>query len=149
MKTKIFKISCTFFILNIFIFVNFLEAVQNTTVSIPLIYPQNSNAPKREPKKQEKPVVLKGEALINIIGISSEQLKSPGLYVEYFLDDDLVYSTQDNKQDKTKENSLSFILDTTKYVDGNHKLVVNLWDLNGPSAIGIIEIIIQNESQTK
>lgn len=149
MKTKIFKIICIFFILNIFIFINSLGAAQNTTVSIPLIYPQNSNAPKRELKKQEKPVVLKGEVLINITGISSEQLKSPDLYVEYFLDDDLVYSTQDKNQDKTKENLLSFILDTTKYADGNHKLVINLWDLNEPSAIGIREIIIQNEAQTK
>ncbi len=149
MKNKTFKIICLPFLLSAFILVNSLEAAQNTTVSVSLIYPQNTNAPKRQLQKKEKPAVLKGDVLISVAGISTEQLKSPDLYVEYFLDDDLIYSTQDKGQDKTKKVSLSFTLDATKYADGDHKLVVNLWDANGPSAIGIREIIIQNEAQTK
>lgn len=146
MKNKIFKMTWILIML-LSIFMNSLEAAQSTTVSISVIYPQSSNAPKRQLSKKDKPVVLKGDVLINITGINSEQLKSPDLYVEYFLDDDLVYSTQDQKQDRTKKVSLSFTLDTTKYADGDHKLVVNLWDTNGPSAIGIREITIQNGTQ--
>lgn len=149
MKTKIFKIINILSVLSIFILINSLEAAQNTTVSISLIYPQASNAPKREPKKKEKPVVLKDEVLIDVAGISPQQLKSPDLYVEYFLDDNLIFSTQDKAQDKTKKTSLSFTLDTTKYQDGTHKIVVNLWNTSGPSAIGMRDIVIQNGTQTK
>lgn len=148
MKKQIFKIAgMLIMFLSIFICMNSLEAAQNTAVSISVIYPQNTNAPKRTLNKKEKPAVLKGDVIINVTGINSEQLKSPDLYVEYFLDDELIYSTQDEKQDKIKKTSLGFILDTTKYENGNHRLVVNLWDAKGPSAIGIREIIIQNEKQ--
>lgn len=148
MKKQIFKMTgMLIMFLSIFICMNSLEAAQNTAVSILVIYPQNTNAPKRTLNKKEKPAVLKGDVIINVTGINSEQLKSPDLYVEYFLDDELIYSTQDEKQDKIKKTSLGFILDTTKYENGNHRMVVNLWDAKGPSAIGIREITIQNETQ--
>lgn len=148
MKNQIFKMTgMLIMFLSIFICMNSLEAAQNTAVSISVIYPQNTNVPKRTLNKKEKPADLKGDVIINVTGINSEQLKSPDLYVEYFLDDELIYSTQDEKQDKIKKTSLGFILDTTKYENGNHRLVVNLWDAKGPSAIGIREIIIQNETQ--
>lgn len=148
MKNQIFKMTgMLIMFLSIFICMNSLEAAQNTAVSISVIYPQNTNVPKRTLNKKEKPADLKGDVIINVTGINSEQLKSPDLYVEYFLDDELIYSTQDERQDKIKKTSLGFILDTTKYENGNHRLVVNLWDAKGPSAIGIREIIIQNETQ--
>lgn len=140
-----FKAIGFFVILAIFITTSFAYAkprsAQNT-IYINLVYPQKSNTLKREPLKIEKPPILKGEVFINILGISTEQLNNPNLYVEYFLNNDLVYSTQNKKL--SRQNPFSFTLDTTKYADGMHTLVVNLWDKDGPAAIGIRKIIIQN-----
>lgn len=124
------------------------EQSYSDKIYISLVYPQKSNAPKRESKKIEKPLLVKNEVSISVTDIKPEQLKHPELYVEYFLDGDLIFSTQeDKKEDKSKKRSLGslgFILDTTSYPDGTHTLVANLWDKDGPSAIGIREIIIQN-----
>jgi len=109
------------------------------SLEIRLIYPQKSNAPKRELKRIEKPVIVKGRVPLNVAGIkSSGPKKKDNLYIEYFLDNELVYSSQN-------KGPLQFILDTRLYADGRHTLVVNLWDKDGPSAIGIKEIIIQNQ----
>ena len=62
--------------------------------------------------------------------------------VEYFLDDVLIYSS-----DGFIENApLSFkcTLDTTKFIDGEHKIIVNYWDKQAPGAIGIRNVVIKN-----
>ncbi len=66
-------------------------------VSIALIYPQASNAPKREAQKKEPPLVVKDKIPIDVTGISREQLNHPELYVEYFLDDKLIYTSEERK----------------------------------------------------
>lgn len=147
MKTSILKITRLFLILSILIinpaFVYSNEKFSNRTIQIPLAYPQKSNAPKTKIKRTEKPARLKGKVIIEVADIIPSQLKNLHFYVEYFLDNQLIYSTQ--KQQGKKAKSLRFILDTRLYPNGEHTLVVNLWDKDGPSAIGIRKIIIQNE----
>lgn len=138
MGKKIFTFIGRFFIIILFIYTNCLVAEADAVINIPLVYPQNSNAPKREPIKNEQHA-LKNEVLVDVTGINPAQLKNPNMYIEYFLDYELIYSTQNKKQ-----GNLGFRLDTTKYTDGPHTLTVNLWDRDGSSAIGITNIIIQN-----
>lgn len=127
----------------------FTPALAKEALLIPLAYPQKSNAPKREAKRIEKPVLLNDKVFVNIAEIKPGQSKNPDLYVEYFLDSELIYSTQGKKESNPKKRPLGFTLDTQLYSDGRHILVVNLWDKDGPSAIGIKEIIIQNKVQNE
>lgn len=128
-------------ILGAFFFICLVEASSQNSVQITISYPQESNTPKRQTKRIDEPVVVKDEVFIDIVGIKLEQLNHPELYAEYFLDNNLIYSTEDKKQ-----SPLGFILDTRLYENGRHTLIVNLWDKDGPSAIGIREIIIQNQT---
>lgn len=125
----------------------FTPTFAKDTLQISLVYPQESNAPKRERKEIDKPVVLKGEVLVNIVGVRPKQLKKPSIYVEYFLDNELIYSTENKEGNKSKSKSLGFTLDTQLYSEGEHTLVVNLWNKDGPSAIGMRKIIIQNQTE--
>lgn len=111
------------------------------SVSIDLIYPQKFNAPKRQAKKIEEPAVLSKETLVKASGLKPEQVRKKGVYIEYFLDDQLIFSTRDSKQ----IGSYGFILNTPAYPDGKHTLIANIWDETGPSAIGIRQIIIANK----
>lgn len=140
---KALKKVIIFVFLTVFIAAGLLYSAQES-VQISLVYPQQFNKPKRQAGKTEKPPALKGKVFIDVIGINPEQAKSPNSYVEYFLDDELIYSTQNRKESLPDAGSLGFILNTRLYPDGEHKIVVNLWDKDGPSAIGIRKIIIQN-----
>lgn len=104
---------------------------------ITLLYPQAANAPKKEAKKKEKPALVSGDVPINITGINPAQLNNADVFAEYYLDNTLVYSTENNE-------AFTFVLDSKLYSNGEHSLTVNLWDKTGTSAIGIREIIIQN-----
>jgi len=116
------------------------ESAIGTVVSIPLSYPQKSNAPKQQVQKTGKTPVISGKVQICVSGISAAQAKSDTPYVEYFLDDQPVYDSRNKKL-------LCFVLDTAAYPDGEHALTANLWDKNGPSAIGIKKIIVLNQIQ--
>lgn len=115
-------------------------------VSVSLTYPQMSNAPKRDSKVIDKVAVVRGDTVVVASGIKPRQLNSGTCYLEFYLDSDLVYSTEAGTSTGNSTAVLDkFILDTTLYTDGDHTLVVNLWDKNGPSAIGVRRIYIQNE----
>lgn len=143
MRINNIKIAALFLILGIFIFVNG-PVLAKEVIQVVLVYPQKSNAPKRETKKADKPAIVRGEVSIDVAGVTPAQLKNPDIYVEYFLDEKLIYSNENKTKDKTKPVSFGFILDSRLYPDGKHNLVVNFWDKGGPSAIGIRKIIIQN-----
>src|SRR3989338_1062653 len=135
---KIFLLLNVFFLLSQSALVYAEDNSPQETISISLVYPQKTNAPKRELNRIEGPPVVTGDVSVKVVGIRPEQLRNPNLYVEYFLDDNLVYSTEDKKkigQDRLK--SLGFILNTRSSPDGLHTLVANLWDKDGPSAIGM------------
>lgn len=121
--------------------VNYAAADSAKTLRIHLMYPQNTNTPKRQAVKIEKPAVLKGEVGINIDGAAAEQLNDPASYVEYYLDNELIYTG--------KMGAVEFVLDTGRYTNGEHTIVANLWDSRQPSAIGIRKIIIKNEPGNK
>lgn len=144
MKKTNLKIFGLFVVLGLFLLSYFSDAFAKNLLQISVVYPQKSNFPKREVKKTEKPMVLQGEIAINAVGIKPEQIKHTDVYVEYFLDGQLLYSSENKEADKTTKAPAEFILDTTAYPDGEHTLVVNFWDKDGPSAIGIRKIIIQN-----
>ncbi len=134
------------FLILSFIFAYSVAAANEDSLAVSLVYPQPSNAAKRQAKKSEPPIVIKGKILINIVGINPEQLKHPDLYAEYFLDNNLIYSS---KNTQSKHNLLTFTFDTGSYPDGKHALIVNLWDTGGPSAIGMRDIIIQNAAKNE
>ena len=119
-----------------------LQAVAkaDNTLQIILVYPQETNARKRELPKKQGPLVVTGDIVIALAGIGPQQLQHKDIYVEYFLDEELIYKT--NKIEK-------FILKTLSYPDGKHDLVVNFWDKQGQSAIGIKSIIIKNKREIK
>ncbi len=126
------------------IFIYSIEVLAQDIIQVSLVYPQQSNAPKREASRIEKPATIKDSILIEITNVKPQQLNNADVYIEYYLDDQLIYTTENMGQDKTKTGSFSFTLDTMLYPDGTHTLVINLWDKNGPSAIGIKQIIIKN-----
>ncbi|MBI4707279.1 MAG: hypothetical protein HY761_05080 [Candidatus Omnitrophica bacterium] len=121
------------------------DALVGKDVLITVVYPQKPNAPKRQEKKVDSIIAVNGRVNIGVTGISADQLKSPDLYLEYFLDDNLVYATKKNSKGNNTERELGFIFDTVLYSEGEHNLMVNLWDKFGSSAIGMRKIIIQNK----
>jgi len=133
MKKLSGKILTLVFVLSLFVNLAFSQE----PLLITLLYPQTANAPKKEVKKKEKPVLVKGDISIDITGIRPGQLNNTDVFAEYYLDNTLVYSSENNKP-------FTFILDSKLYPDGEHTLTVNLWDKEGASAIGIREIIIHN-----
>lgn len=139
MQKKILAILVSFLL---FAFTHSPAGAEQNLLQIYLLYPQKSNAPKREPRRVEKPAVVRGKVCLDVAGINQQQLNKPQAYVEYFLDEALIYSSQ-------KEESRQFILDTCLYADGRHTIVANLWDKDGPSAIGIREILIQNQDKNE
>lgn len=123
------------FIFTLSFFTNLVYSDEQLLVA--LIYPQATNSPKKETKRKEKPVLITGNVSIGLTEVDPAQLNNPDVYVEFFLNNTLVYSTENNKP-------FAFILDSSLYPNGPHFLTVNLWDKAGASAIGIREIIIQN-----
>jgi hypothetical protein len=106
-------------------------------VLVPLRYPQQSNAPKRREAVLE-PQIVSGSINVNVSGMLKNAEKSKDLLVEYFLDNKLIHSSRET-------GSLGFQFDSRAYTDGEHVLVVNLWDETGSSAIGMKRVIIKNE----
>ena len=151
MKNNIVKLVCIYLAATAILTVRFMPVyagpqanhssspvpITENIILISLIYPQESNAAKRPPARTEVASVLLGKVAVTVSGIAITQANSATMYVEYFLDSRLIYNNQNKK-------SLSFELDTANYADGEHTLTANLWDINGPSAIGIKKIIIKN-----
>jgi len=143
--TKKFKLSFCLLIFGAVVFTA-SPALAMETVKITVVYPQASNAPKRAVKRTEKAAVLRGKVLVSVSGVGQKELKDPNLFVQYFLDNKLVYSTQEQKGGK---GPLGFTLDTSLYNDGQHTLTANVWDKEGPSIIGMRKIIIKNNEGKK
>lgn len=133
MKKQAIRILAFIFVLSFLN--NFVHAQEQLLVT--LIYPQAANSPKKEAKRKDKPVLISGNISIGITEVDPKQLNNADVFVEYYLDDTKVYSTENNKPG-------TFVLNSTLYSNGRHILTVNLWDKAGASAIGIREIIIQN-----
>ncbi len=97
------------------------------------------------PRPRIEPENVSGLVSIDISPIPSKIEKDRYL-VEYFLDEQLIYQTTGFNEQKPAQVSFTYTLDTTRYENGPHKLIINFWDKSGPSAIGIREININNNS---
>lgn len=121
------------------------DASATNRVSVQLMEPQQPNAPKRKDPGAVKSITISGPVTIEIgrVPTASEVVKKRYL-VEYFLDEVLIYQTNGSVDPATGKPTLGCQWNTTAYPPGKHKLVVNFWDDDGPSAIGIQHVIIKN-----
>jgi len=95
------------------------------------------------PKPIEKPLRISGSLTLDMSPYPVQA--EDGRYtVQYFLDDQLLNETNGFIPGSTPGLSFVYVLDTTKYENGRHKLAVNFWDNKGASAIGIKPVIIDN-----
>ncbi|MDD4909482.1 MAG: hypothetical protein PHR44_02190 [Candidatus Omnitrophica bacterium] len=114
------------------------EAYQNQLI-LELNFPKESTAKMEAPRPKAEALSISGEILVNISPVP-EKIEQDRYLVEYFLDEQLIYRTTGFDR-----RTFACILDTAQYENGTHKLIINFWDKSGPSAIGIRELIINNE----
>lgn len=113
-------------------------------ITVKLNFPKKSTAKMTAPKSLEKPQVICGNLIIDINPYPGA-IEEDRYLVQYFLGDQLFYQTTGYNEENPDTLSFRYILDTNKFENGSYKLTVNFWDKNGPSAIGIREIVIKNE----
>ena len=115
-------------------------------VRVKLLFPKKSGSFTRmkAPEPILKPVMVSGTVIIDVTPRPSRPVKGRYL-VEYFFDDQPVYKTDGYNKNGPKGKAFGFALDTTRYENGRHKVVVNFWDeRTTSSAIGIINLVIAN-----
>ena len=123
------------------------EDVPQNQLTIKLLFPKKSTSLMTAPRPELKPQEVCGLVVIDITPVPSK-IEEDRYLVEYFLDEQLIYQTTGFNEENPTQVSFSYTLDTTKYENGLHKLIVNFWDKSGPSAIGIREVIIDNSGET-
>ena len=111
---------------------------------VELNFPKPGYPKAAKPKALLAPVEVSGNLIIDITPYPANAEQDRYL-VEYFLDDQLISQSSGVKENNPQRLSFTYILDTTKFANGPHKIIINLWDKSGPSAIGIRKIIINNE----
>lgn len=117
-------------------------------IKIPLSFPQKYNTRMKSTPVLKKPVKISGKMLLGIsMQPMVDDVESDKYLVEYFLDDELIFSTNGENSGQPDSPTFDFVLDSAKYKNGSHKLVVNFWNKDGPSAIGMQKVIIENLSQ--
>lgn len=114
------------------------EKLPKNAVNIKLIFPGAGNTAMRAPAPILEPQEITGQVSVDFIPHPSN-VEEGRYLVEYFLGDRLIYKTDTS-------GTFSYILDTTKYENGRYKLIINFWDSSGPSAIGIREVMINNQA---
>jgi hypothetical protein len=121
------------------------EKASQGSLVIKLIYPTPSGAAMKAPGQIQKPQEISGRVPIDIQPKPQKAEKDRYL-VEYFLDDQLIYETTGFDGESPSTAGFGYILDTTKYENGRHKLVINFWDKEAQSAIGSREVVINNSA---
>jgi hypothetical protein len=120
----------------------FCHSAQSVEIKIDLVFPKTETAKVTAPKQRTAPQQISGTVSFDIVPCPVVAEKGRYL-VEYFLDDIKMYETDGYTMDSST-SSFHYLLDTTTIANGRHQLVVNYWDANGPSAIAIKNICIQN-----
>ena len=103
-----------------------------------------SGVPKRftPPKPKAVAVTVKGNVTLDI---APYPVTEKGRYrVEYFLNDQKLCETTGSGDTAPDTLSFKYLFDTTRYPNGDYKLIVNFWDKKGNQAIGIKDIVIKN-----
>ena len=122
----------------------FAKEEKVTSLNVSLIHPQKSNAPKKALSVSNEPVIVSGKVPVVIpVTPDPKGVEEERYLVEYFIDNVLVYSTNGIVENKDKPG-FDWILDTRMYRNGKHKMIVNYWDSDAPSAIGIKYFIVEN-----
>ncbi|MCX5713274.1 MAG: hypothetical protein NT033_00335 [Candidatus Omnitrophica bacterium] len=138
-------IMMVFFITSISCFVAAEDAMRQDKLLINLIFPGSGDQAMKAPRSIPKPIEVSGQIFLDISPAPSNVRK--GRYVaEYFFDDQLIYKTTGFDNAANSSVGFGFIFDTTKHENGRYKLVVNFWDQDGQSAIGVRDVIISNRS---
>ena len=117
-------------------------------LTVELNYPIRSTAKVTGQKPTVKSQEVSGNLIIDISPYPAVAEKDRYL-VEYFLGDQLIFSTTGFNESNPNKLSFGYILDTAKYENGEYNLIVNFWDEKGPSAIGINKIIINNKNENE
>jgi len=131
------------FIASLSSFVSAEEVTRNDKLLISLIYPRAGGQAMKAPRAIPKPVKVSGQIFMDI-SPSPLNIKKDRYLVEYFLDDKLIYNTTGFDNAVDSDIGFGYLLDTTKYENGKHKLMVNYWDRDGSSAIGSKDVFIDN-----
>ena len=113
-------------------------------ITLELNFPQKSTAKITAPKPLLKPQEVSGSLILDIVPYPAAIEKERYL-VEYFLDGQLIYQTTGFNESSPDKLSFTYLLDSAKFENGKHKIIINFWDKKGPSAIGIREVVIKNE----
>lgn len=114
-------------------------------LSIQLRFPQKSYAKAAAPTAIPKPIKVSGNVIIDITPYP-EEIAVDRYLVEYFLDEQIIFQNTGYSQDDPDNLFFEYLLDTTVLENGKHKIIVNFWDESGASAIGIQNIIVNNEN---
>lgn len=116
-------------------------------LTLELIFPR-SGAVKSfpTPKPIETPVEVSGAMILDVTPYPAE-FNASRYELQYFLDSELIYETNGIKPDQPNQLNFNYVLDTTKYENGQHKLTVNFYDAQGKSAIAIKTIAIRNSQE--
>jgi len=125
-------------------FVMAVESAREGSVIIDLLFPDTGGRAMKAPRPISKPMEISGQVFVDISQAPSKTEKDRYL-VEYFLDDSLIYQTTGSDK-QIGAVAFGYIFDTTKYENGRYKIIVNFWDESGPSAIGVMEVMINNKS---
>lgn len=112
-------------------------------VKIELNSPNKSMAKAITPRPILEPIEVSGNLIIDITPYPNT-VEEERYLAEYFLDGQLIYQTTGYNSNNPEELTFHYLLDTTRFLDGQYKIIVNFWDKDGPSAIGIREIVIKN-----
>lgn len=114
-------------------------------INVKLISPDLPNTKLSKVKADTNPVVISGIVPVEIDkAVKNKDVENQRYLVEYFIDGNLAYTTDGSDEEHPKNNAFTWMLDTTKYKNGKHKLVVNFWDKEGESSIGIVYVVIKN-----
>lgn len=128
-----------------FFYITIFADESSSHLTINLIFPKKSTSAMTAPRPRVEPEKVSGLVFIDI-NPAPAKIEKDRYLVEYFLDEKLIYQTTGFDEQNPAQASFAYILDTTKYKNGFHKLIINFWDKPGSSAIGIREIIIYNDT---
>ncbi len=121
-------------------------SANTASITIQLLFPKQTAVKAPALRPLEAPTEISGKIILDIAPYPEEIIK--GRYiVEYFLDDQQLFSTSGYYENTPDKLSFSYILDTSKFKNGSYKLIVNFWDEKSQSAIGIKEIRINNKDE--
>jgi hypothetical protein len=126
------------------------DAAPRQTIVVQLVSSGEANAPRRENPPSSKPIAVNGMVQVQVERHpTTRDLETERYSVEFYVDDQLQFQTKGEKEPTTGQPCFVWTMDSAKFPNGEHKLVINLWDKEGPAAIGIKRLVISNGGKTQ